>query len=314
MAILKLVVWIKTDYQESFRGIFGDSRAFCCVWPQKPYIDSSRGLDFTEVTPPKPMRGKRKLKCGLAANKEQSMCFSHYRLFWGFVAAVVFPLTMPTQAAIINWSVPSNISGDSDVITTGTLVDARNMSQNQLTTTVNGVFFDIFPIPNGGNGISGLNNIFAFAYNNAESSDTAYGSSNLPYSSLSLSYRTLLSSGAGSSTGNPLTLNLLGLTNGASYLFQWWTNDSGLAFGGVNTTTATATNSVTLDENTTNSDGGMGQWVSGTFTATGTSQTITFSGPRPAINAYQLRVVPEPGSLSLLIFGGLTIVHCRRRK
>jgi hypothetical protein len=209
------------------------------------------------------------------------------------------------------------IAGDTDVITTGTLVDARNLSQNQLTTTVNGVFFDIFPIPNGGNGISGLNNIFAFSYNNSESSDTAYGSTSAPFSSLSTSYQTLLSSGAGSSSGNTLTLNLLGLTNGTPYLFQWWTNDSNLAYGGVNSTTATATNAVMLDENNTNAVGGMGQWVSGTFTATGTFQTITFSGPRPEINAYQLRAIPEPGTLTLFVLGGLAVgglASVRRRQ
>ena len=231
------------------------------------------------------------------------------------IVAVASALTPTVHAATVTWSAPTNISGDSDVITTGSLVDARNFSQSQVSPTVNGVFFDIFPIPNGGNGISGFNNIVAFGYNNSESSDTAYGSTSAPYNSLSTSYQTLLSSGAGSSSGNTLTLTLIGLTNGTPYLFQWWTNDSGLAFGGVNSTTATATNAVTLDENTTNAVGGMGQWVSGTFTASGTTQVITFSGVRPEINAYQLRMVPEPSTcvLGIAALAGLGFVTRRNK-
>ena len=221
-------------------------------------------------------------------------------------------LPAATHASVITWSAPTNISGDADVVTTGSLVAARNFSQTQVSPTVNGVFFDIFPIPNGGNGAAGITGVATLAYTNAESSDTAYGSTAAPFSALSSSYQTLLGSGAGSSTGAALTLTLLGLTNGDVYLFQWWTNDSGLVFGGVNSTTASATNSVTLDENTTNAVGGLGQWVTGTFTASGTSQAITFSGPRPVINGFQLRVIPGPGTAALLALGGLMAKRRRR--
>lgn len=232
-------------------------------------------------------------------------------------AAAALVLTATTQAAIVTWSAPTNIVGDSDVITTGTLVAARNFSQTQVTTTVNGVFFDIFPVPNGANAIVGITGVANFGIFDLESSDTAYGSASAPYSSLSAPYQTLLSSGAGSSSGATLTLTLLSLNNGTPYLFQWWSNDAGMNYGGVNSTTSTATNAVTLDENTTNALGGLGQWVSGTFTATGTTQAITFSGPRPEINAFQLRAVPEPGTLALATLGGLaigTLVIRRRRR
>jgi hypothetical protein len=238
---------------------------------------------------------------------------SHFKGSLGLLAATfALSLTGSTHAATITWSAPTNISGDADVITTGTLVTARNFSQTQVTPTVNGVFFDIYPIPNGANAILGITNVANFGFSNLESSDTAYGSASAPYNTLSAPYQTLLSSGAGSSTGATLTLTLLSLTNGTPYLFQWWTNDSGLAFGGVNSTTASATNSVTLDENTTDAIGGRGQWASGTFIANGTSQAITFSGPRPAISGFQLRVVPEPSSLTLLALGALLFLRRRR--
>jgi len=232
------------------------------------------------------------------------------------IAAAACALSATAHAAAISWSTPTNISGDSDVITTGTLVAARNFSQTQVTTTVNGVFFDIYPIPNGANAIVGITGVASFGFSNLESSDTAYGSASAPFSSLSAPYQTLLGSGAGSSSGATLTLTLLSLTNGTPYLFQWWTNDSDLNYGGLNSTTATATNAVTLDENTTNAIGGTGQWVSGTFTATGTTQAIFFSGPRPEINGFQLRAVPEPSTLALLALGGLAFgaLAVRRRR
>jgi hypothetical protein len=163
-----------------------------------------------------------------------------------------------------------------------------------LTTTVNGVFFDIFPIPNLGCCAAGIPNVASLSYAPvSDSSDTAYGSAGAPFTTLSASYQTLLSSGAGSSTGNSQSFNLLGLNIGSQYILQWWTNDSGLVYGGTNSTTGTAGNAVTLDENTTNAVGGVGQWVIGTFTADDTFQTIVLSGPRPEINAFQLRVIPQ---------------------
>jgi MYXO-CTERM domain-containing protein len=214
--------------------------------------------------------------------------------------------------APITWSAPANISGDTDVLTAGTLVYARNFSQTQLSPTVNGVFFDIFPIPSGSTGAAGIPGVATLAYTNSESSDTAYGSSSAPFTSLSAPYRSLLSSGAGSSIGATLTLTLFNLNNGTPYVFQWWTNDSGASFGGLNSTTASSTNSVTLDENVTDTIGGMGQWATGTFIASGTTQSITFSGNRPEINAFQLREVPAPGFAALLGLGGLFASRRRR--
>ena len=240
---------------------------------------------------------------------------SCFKSLAGLIAAVAaLALAATTHAATITWSPPTNISGDADVITTGALVAARNFSQTQVSPTVNGVFFDIYPVPNGANAIVGITGVANFGFSNLESSDTAYGSNTAPYNSLSTSYQTLLSSGAGSSSGASLTLTLLSLTNGTPYLFQWWTNDSGLAYGGVNSTTATATNAVTLDENTTDALGGMGQWASGTFTASGTTQVITLSGTRPEINAFQLRAVPEPGPGLLVMTGVLGLAASRRSR
>lgn len=231
---------------------------------------------------------------------------SHLRFALGFVVALA--LATMTHAATVTWSAPGNIIGDADVNTTGVLVAARNISQTQVSATVNGVFFDIFPVPNNTNAQVGIPGVANFGIFDLESADTAYGSASAPFSSLSASYQTILASGAGSSTGQTLSLTLLNLTNGAPYLIQLWSNDSDGNFGGVNSTTASAGNSVTLDENTSNAVGGLGQWVTGTFVATGTSQVISLSGPRPELNAFQLRTIPEPGTLVLAAIGGLSLV------
>lgn len=262
---------------------------------------------------------RRERSVGSTPTKEEGIAMSAFmkRLFTPVAAVASLAMTMMTapaaHAATITWAGPSNITGDSDVLTTGALVTALNLSQTQVPVTVNGVSFGVFPIPNGSpGGAAGIPGVATLSWFNSESSDTAYGAAAAPFSSLSASYQTLLASGAGSSSGSPLTLTLFGLTNGSSYTFQWWTNDSNLAFGGVNSTTATAGNSVTLDENTTNAVGGLGQWVTGTFTASGTSQAIVFSGPRPEINAFQLREVPAPGAAALLGLAGMMAGRRRR--
>ena len=90
-----------------------------------------------------------------------------------------------------------------------------------------------------------------------------------------------------------------GLASGQTYQFEWWSNVSN-SFGGNNLTTATATNSVTL--NVGNVSGSLGQFAIGTFVADATNtQSISFTGgpTGPSINGFELRAlsaVPEPGS------------------
>lgn len=231
------------------------------------------------------------------------------------VAAGLMLSSSAAHAATITWSAPTNIAGDSDVITTGTLVYAFNFSQFQLPVTVNTVPFAQFAVPNGGNAIVGNNATATIGFQDLESSNTSYGSTAAPFSGLSASYQALVGSGVGSSTGATLTLNLFSLNNGSTYVIQLWCNDSDLVHGGTPTIFA-AGNVVTAPSNPSFVLGGLGTWVSGTFTATGTTQAITVGGVSPAahpiINAFQLREVPAPGAAALLGLGGL-VVACRRR-
>jgi len=117
-------------------------------------------------------------------------------------------------------------------------------------------------------------------------------------------------------------LTLSGLSLGTTYEFQWWSDVNGSPYtnglGAV--ATATAGNSVTLDSNTTDATGGLGQYVIGTFMADGPTQNIVFTHPvnnnvSGVINAFQLReltVVPEPGTaLFGLALMGVALVRAR---
>src|SRR5262249_15590987 len=108
-----------------------------------------------------------------------------------------------------------------------------------------------------------------------------------PFASLSSSYQDLLSSFTGGqllqsqpSIGQAFSLTMNGLTVGHTYEFEWWSNASFVSTQTL--TTAAAGNSVTLEDNTLGSglgsDGGVGQFAIGKFTADGTSEVITFTG------------------------------------
>jgi hypothetical protein len=218
--------------------------------------------------------------------------------------------------APVTWGSPTTISGDTDVSLDGSLVAAFNMVGGNVT--VNGVTFAAFPVTGGST--SATNGNFSFS----ESPGilvtwTTLGSASAPFSNLSANYQTLLSTAISTDANNTLTLVMSGLVTGQQYEFEWWLNAASNSSAGF-LTTATATNSVSLDDNTTNANGGVGQYVIGTFTANAGSETITFNGTStgqaPTINAFQLRAVPEPSTMSILLLGGVVISGARflRRK
>ena len=224
------------------------------------------------------------------------------------VALTLSTLALPNaHAAAIAWGTPQTITGDSDVDTTGLLVYAYNVGSSTAvlsTVTVNGVAFQPFPITNfpaqpsftfGSVTISESPG-FLFGYNVASSSG-AYGA-------LSPAYRALLDGGGGAGIPDTVTVSLAGLSSGQQYLFQWWASNAANDIN-VTTVTGSATNAVTLDSNGTNTAGGLGQFVTGTFTADGVTQDITFTGGgnSPLINSFQIRAVPEPTTYASLLAG-----------
>jgi hypothetical protein len=222
----------------------------------------------------------------------------------------------PLFAAPIIWGSPTIISGDSDVRTDGTLVAAFNL--NGADVTVNGVTFAGLTYPFMATTVTSGNFTFTESPGHLLA-ESGFGSGSAPFNSLSANYQTLLSTAMSTDDNNTITLTMSGLVIGQQYEFQWWLNDSNSPNSGF-LTTATATNSVSLDDNTTNANGGVGQFVTGTFTANATGQTIAFDGingaQAPTINALQLRAIPEPSTMSILFLGGALITGSafRRRR
>ncbi|MFM9957884.1 MAG: hypothetical protein ACKVZJ_07395 [Phycisphaerales bacterium] len=239
-------------------------------------------------------------------------------------AAAVAILSSDCSAAVVAWGTPRPIIGDADVSLTGTLVGAINLGAASsfgvaTTTTVNGVTFDaagrdftaasfvtygVFTV-----GATGLNNKWG-----GSRSDGFIP----PFTALSPEYQALLGSfsgafSTGSTEGVPLIITMNSLTPGLRYEFQVWSNLSNSA-PRVTRFSDTA-GFADLVSNTGALSAGVGQHVVGTFTADGTTQTISVDAPDSVgiINAIQLRLVPSPGTSALLAAGTLPLVRRRRR-
>ena len=223
----------------------------------------------------------------------------------------------PPPTAPITWSAPTTISGDSNVSLTGTLFGAANNGGTGVQgTTVNSVLFN--PFVTDGSNTTFTSGNFTLASAAAVSGGSGFGSPQNPFNSLSTAYKTLLASAA--STTGTLNLTIGGLTLGQNYLVQLWVNYSDLTSPA--TETISAVNSTILQYNTTSTVGGVGQFVTGTFTANSSTELINLDNgavpPSQAtlLNAVQVRAVPEPSVWAMMGAGSaclLATMRFRRR-
>jgi hypothetical protein len=240
------------------------------------------------------------------------------------------------QAGVVTWQTPVTISGDTDVSTEGTLERAYNMGG--AATTVNGVTFGHFAQNGDADGFAS-GTYQTWTVDNTTLGDgskelynpSSRGSTSAPFSGLSANYQSLLKDANYNTVDwsniSPLVLALNGLTIGQPYLFQSWFQDAAQAdaYHIQNVTSGGAT-SATMQCNTSNADGGVGQYVIGTFMADATSQVVTFTGlaaPEHSteIAGFQLRAIPslptpEPNTLFMAVSGliGLLAYAWRKRK
>lgn len=218
----------------------------------------------------------------------------------------------PVRAADITWDTPTLISGDADVSTTGSLLYAYVFGdEGVLSTTVNGVGFAPFEVPfNTSPPVTvGSVSLAVNTPNTFYTANTVAGSTSPPFIALSLPYQKLLASGVSIfEPDGTLTLTLGGLTEGQGYMVQFWSNDSDRLSNRIGETIFTAGNSVTLDNNNLDDEGGVGQWVTGSFTADGATEVLTAVSSTPdtdfpVISGFEVREVPEPSPMVLLLCG-----------
>ncbi|MFM8816719.1 MAG: hypothetical protein ACKOHI_02360 [Phycisphaerales bacterium] len=248
------------------------------------------------------------------------------------VATLILALATPAGAAPppITWGSATNISGDSDVSTSGTLMYAYNIGGAGVSSaTVNTVTFASYAFPAfGANTASVTVGNLTFS----ESPGRLWGNNSLgtgsgTYSTLSAGYQSLLGSGGGSDNPATITVTLGGLTIGTQYQLQVWSSNPsngnlpGTFLAIQDTILSTSlSNQVTLDINVGNSAGSLGQYVLGTFTAVGTSQAFKIDSvgyASPLISAIQLRdltPIPGPGGAALAAIIGAMLPAGRRRR
>lgn len=202
-------------------------------------------------------------------------------------------------------------------------MEAYNLGASGVqSTTVNGVNFAAFVFPTNG-GTTATSGNFSFTESpNILGASNGAGWPAAPFNALDPSYQTLLSSIGQAGAAGTITFTLSNLTVGQSYQFQWW---SSLANVNVNRTTQAQHPSdasfVQLGSNPAGVLGDLGQFATGTFTATGATLGIEFIGMAnySFINAVQLRAIPEPAISGVALSGcalavGLWVRRHSRKK
>jgi len=201
------------------------------------------------------------------------------------VALVLAALATLTARAQITWGAAQNITGDSDVVTAGTLNYAYDWANS--AQTVNGVPFAGANAANvGGNLGTTLTTV----------NNTAYTATFAPFALLSTGYQGMLVGAIYVSSASTYTVTFSNLVSGHLYLVQFWASDPRTAGGTRSDTLGSAGgNTVVLKFNVSGGTAGYpGQFAAGLFTASGTTQSMTVagtSGSVPSMNAVQVRDV-----------------------
>jgi hypothetical protein len=204
--------------------------------------------------------------------------------------SLITGIGLAAQAATINWdSAPVTIGDDSDVSTNGVSLWAYSLGDAPADTlTVNGVDFT-GSLADYGEDTANLRHTMT------GTTGSAYFKNAAPINTLSANYQDILESGVYGGV-IPSDIILTNLTVDTEYEVQFWLNDSRGAAGSNKVVTIEGT-TLSLDLNSTDADGGVGQSIKGTFTADATSQLFGLNFNQ--LNAIQLRVLSEITLLSV---------------
>lgn len=231
------------------------------------------------------------------------------------LAAPVGPLG---AQAVVTWDTPAFISGDSDITFSGSLVLAYNLTDESGNTTVNGITFT---------GVTGSTSALTFTTEEDSffyTDSVSFASGSPPFTDLSGGYQVLLQSAAywdlnDTSVVNRMTLN--NLLDGNLYHLRLWVNDSrGDYSDRVNLISDGEGHEVQLRFDDGSYTSSLGQYVTGTFVAEGTTQDILLSahsGNTIQLNALILSTsaIPEPSTYAALAgLVALGLASLRRRR
>ena len=204
----------------------------------------------------------------------------------------VFLLAVSTlDAATIAWESPVRILSPNDVSTTGTLLEALNIQDNEsspLDVTLHGTHFRSFQTP-ANTATASAGGYFTFRDHDQDGHNDYAGATG-DWTTLDALYQDLLVEALWSSRYANMRIILNNLIPGHWYEIQLWINDS--RSGGSNSVTISAGARSSVRVATSDSSGivgGLGHYVIGSFTADASTLTLTLSGNKQ-INAIQLRI------------------------
>jgi hypothetical protein len=246
-------------------------------------------------------------------------------------AALAFAAMSPAAHAnsLITWGTATNETGNSsDILTSGTFLESAFLDAdspiNGASDTVNGVVF-------AGEYGSSTPGTYDFTGSNISISSLQSGSSSEVYApgGYNANYATLVEYAGSTSTSYPApTITLGGLTIGQEYEVQifepWWNGNYPTSYSdGTDTSAALTTGCNPSTRGAVCGTPTTAQYITGTFTATGTTESIYTSNSTDTyeiFSALQVRDittgpvsgVPEPGTLGVLSVGLLGLGLVRR--
>jgi hypothetical protein len=196
------------------------------------------------------------------------------------------------------WDSPTMNSGPSEVLNTGTYVDAVMISTAVPTLTLNGVTFH-------------SDNHGAYSGHIDIQWDGEFSGVTTP-SFVDSDYNTFMNSGAVANPGNFYPVIMTGLTAGANYRVQFWTP----AWNDPYPTTLDAVNTVDLGNT-----GVIPTWTVGYFTAFASTASFDYYGTGgnyglvAGVSLFQMSAIPEPSTYAALAgLAGLGLAVLRKRR